>query len=175
MNFIGIDLSLSDTGVCVYEFAENTHHVFSIKTKSNLFDSSRIDDCVSELLEIFMQHLSRDSIVAIEDQLYSAHTQGKSTARAELAGVVKKLIRDEFSCGYYLVPPTSLKKFTCGTSYHIDKVKMKEHVELKYGYTHKNNNIIDAVALAHFGVAIFNKEIVGNFTRNNSRNQLQTP
>jgi len=139
---IGIDLSLSNTGIAILG---NKTETKSIKVKSYKTPIERLIEIKNKILDSIT---GNPLLIVIEDYAYStvyAHKLG------ELGGVVKVAIKEKFSdVNIVLVPPTILKKFVTGKG-NAEKNIMILHIYKKWKREFSDNNQADAFALAKFG------------------------
>lgn len=147
---IGLDLSLTSTGIGVYSLAEDCIYTKSIKTSNKNSYMSRYKEIVNAIQEID-HFLSVGSLFFIEG--YSYGSFGKSSFMSnliELGGIVKY---DLVSRGriYIDVPPTILKKFITGKG-NAKKEDIKLGLYKKYHKEFKNSDEADAYALTIFGL-----------------------
>jgi len=147
---IGLDLSLTSTGVSIYSLAEDSITTESIKTSNKNSYMQRYKIILDRLLEI--DHFTLPcSIYFIEG--YSFGSFGKSSSMSnliELGGIIKYDLtnRERF---YIDVPPTVLKKFVTGKG-NAKKEDIKLALYKKYHKEFKNSDEADAYALTMFGL-----------------------
>lgn len=143
MNIIGLDLSLTDSGV-FYSY-NNTNYQLNIKSKEK--GVTRLIDIKTQLWQELFTKINFDLIV-IEGYGFSTF---KGHSLGELGGVIKVLLKTKFpKTPIILVPPTVLKKFITGKG-NADKSQMLLQIYKKYDKEFNNHNIADAYALFEFG------------------------
>lgn len=155
---IGLDLSLTSTGVAVYSVVDNSDFTRVIKTNNK---NSYMDRYHKILAEIEREILDLNSIVFIEG--YSLGSFSKSTAMSnliELGGIIRASLWKR-NVKYVVVPPTTLKKFLTGKG-NSKKEDIKLNVYKKYGKEFKTSDEADAYGLMALGYAFLcNKTITG--------------
>jgi Holliday junction resolvasome RuvABC endonuclease subunit len=164
---IGLDLSLSGTGICIMEDfdiifqqlvstspqKEKTGKMIIKKGKEveetvvvEFDDMRRIYYIRSQILKAIADHIPihygaiEGPALGVQDKTTSIHTLGK------LAGVVEYLLKFELEIPYYLVSPSTLKKHTTGRGIGKKEMMLKE-VYKKYGLDFNDNNLCDAFCL----------------------------
>jgi Holliday junction resolvasome RuvABC endonuclease subunit len=152
----GVDASLTDTGLSVFDKMGKCHHIGSVKaTRDNDPEWKRIDDIIVhffETLEPFFK-LAPSGIVLIFEGYALSSRLGKSMTRAEITGILKHYCRAQ-DCEVIAVPPTVLKKETTGNG-SASKDAMKARVYNRWGYWTENDNLADAYALGRLGLRHF--------------------
>lgn len=93
---------------------------------------------------------------------FAMNAKGRVCDLAELIGMIKMplLLRFPFDT-VYEVPPTTLKKFTTGYGF-ADKASMADHIENQYGKKFKDDNQVDAFALAALADFVFHEKQEGS-------------
>ena len=149
---VGLDLSLTSTGVCVLPLDDvdtDTPKVLTINTKQR--GVPRLRRIRSLLVESIP---SPDKTRAIFIEGYSMGSRsGKAFDIGELGGVVKVFLKDVGFVDPVLIPPTSLKKFITGKG-NGKKELMREWVYRKFGLGSEifpSNDMVDAYSLCRFG------------------------
>ena len=146
MIYIGIDLSLTSTGICVLK--DKTYEANIIKTK--LKGCARLIYIKDKIEDILLSHFhGRDMLIAIEG--YSYGSVGKMADIGELGGVVKTMIFDN-NFKTIVIPPTSLKKFITGKGNSPKDIMISKTLK-KYNVEFENNNKCDAFGLAQMAKA----------------------
>jgi len=139
MIFIGIDLSLTETGFCVLGGEDQIIRTYKTKLKG----CKRLRYLKDKILGSVMAFNA--DVIAIEGYSFgSKHSHQASIG--ELGGLIKLDI-SEMNIDCIIVPPTSLKKFVTGKGV-ADKQKMQESANRKWGVTLFNDNENDAYCLA---------------------------
>ena len=159
---IGLDLSLTSTGVSVYSISENTIITESIKTSNKNSYMQRYRIILDRITEID-HFIVPAAIYFIEG--YSFGSFGKSSSMSnliELGGIIKYDLtnRERF---YIDVPPTVLKKFVTGKG-NAKKEDIKLALYKKYHKEFKNSDEADAYALTMFGLKYL--ALASNFNNN---------
>jgi crossover junction endodeoxyribonuclease RuvC len=149
MKVMGLDLSLSSTGVVVLESDTwGILHVETIKSKPQEDETARIVMLGGKILQAtqrFLPHLT-----VIEGPAFGMKNTNCIWQLGELAGIVKQyLYLHEFKV--LIVPPTTLKKFITGKG-NAKKDMMMLAVYKKYGVEFADDNQCDAYALARMGI-----------------------
>lgn len=142
--YIGLDLSLTATGVCVIR--EDNTQFFTVKTKPEHYVSpeARFEYIKNEVIR-HLPECPYAAHIAIED--YSYGSVGKSFSKAELHGLIKNAL---FTRGYVFAQysPSSLKKFVSGKG-NAGKDVVIKCVYQHWGHDLTDNNQADACVLAH--------------------------
>jgi len=150
---MGLDLSLVGTGVVVLENGKISHQSL-IKSKPvgdrPTDELKRIRKIVSQIQEVVDEY--RPTVVVIENMAFMARN---TTALTQLAGLnyfVRAMVTD-YGIPFYLVAPTSLKKFiTCNGAAKKDVMLIETFK--RYGVSILNDNECDAYGLAQIGLAL---------------------
>jgi len=155
MKIIGLDLSLSETGLVQIENDKKTHEEL-IRSKPTDYEHLKNKDAreIARILDIldriifFIDVLKTDFVVIEGASLHSFKTRslftlGKLHGLVEMALVKKRI-------DFKIVPPSSLKKFITGKG-NAKKELMLLKVYKKYNEEFDNNNLCDAFALAKYG------------------------
>lgn len=147
MAFIGLDLSLTATGVAVISEASVEHYTLS--PPKGVVGPERLDWFQRKVCDLM--GCIPDG-VAVEGYSYgSQHSQAHKIG--ELGGTVKLLLYQDF-VPTILVPPSCVKKFTTGKG-TAPKGTMIMQVFKRWGIECKDDNQADAVALAKMSEAYF--------------------
>lgn len=145
MNYLGVDLSLTGTGVCVID------DTYLIKYE-NVIKTSSKDNIEKRFLEILTELNRLKDRFEIENVCIEGLSFGsKGQSMLELAGLHYVLRLSLFNCksNYKVVPPTTLKKFVTGKG-NVKKEQMLLQVYKKFGVEFNDNNICDAYCLARY-------------------------
>ena len=160
--FVGLDLSLTGTGMCLMEVDETgklvNMTVKEIKTKPVDFTNSirRVDHISEKVLE-FINSQSVPEMICVEDY-FTGKNPKVIIQLCELGTMVRfKLIKAGLP--FYTASPNSLKKFCLGKGAGGKELIIKG-VYKKYDFDTNSNNIADAVVLAHIAKSV-------SFTKNN--------
>jgi len=158
MIFGGLDIS-TKTGLCILGDIENDspnvlfakeippvyYPKFEYKDLKRAISiaqylSSRLDD-LEQYPDIFL----------IENYAYGNHYT--LATLVEITTLVKNALY-EFNIPFLCIAPTALKKFITGSG-AAEKHQMKKMCNLKYGFTHESDNVVDAYCLARTLVDIY--------------------
>ncbi len=146
MNYVGIDPSLSSTGIVCIDSQHLVKFQRLISTKSVDSEEYRFFQIVEEISKL-LQELQDNVKIAIEG--LSFHSTGRGIL--ELAGlhyIIRDfLYRNKFE--YQVVPPTVLKKFVTGKGNSAKNV-MLLMVFKKWNVEFTDDNICDAYVLARY-------------------------
>jgi crossover junction endodeoxyribonuclease RuvC len=163
---IGLDLSLTSTGISVYNVEDDDITTFTVKTRPTSIMLARYETILSAIRDTdhFVTPRTRYFIEG-----YSIGSFAKSTAMTnliELGGIVRFQL---YKGGreYVDVPPTVLKKFVTGKG-NGKKEDMKLGLYKKYRREFPNSDEADAFALMLMGMGYLNIEsevIKTNFTK----------
>ena len=147
-NFVGIDLSLTSTGL-VFLTGDGMVDSFNIKTKpkngSVTHRIAYIRDQIMNKFDTFSMVEDKPKFVAIEGYAMGIRG-GRSFTIGELGGVVKEHFRQR-GIDVYIVPPNNLKKFISGKGTG-DKDMVRLELYKKYGLELPTNDEVDAAVLA---------------------------
>jgi crossover junction endodeoxyribonuclease RuvC len=139
--FVGVDLSLTETGVVVLDRSFKILHKELIKTISTINIEARILEIRDGVIKFF----NKDSIIYLEGLSFGSRGQ----SMLELAGlhyfVRAHLYQNNHD--FKLIPPTVLKKFITGKG-NCKKELMLLKVYKRFGIEFDNNNLCDAYSLA---------------------------
>lgn len=144
--FMGIDLSLTNTGIVVLDNKAKFIKQLEISTLSKDVIEYRllfIKEEIKNLLNEFS-----DFIIYIEGLSMASRGQGVLQLAALHYFIRVFLYQNEFV--YHVVAPTSLKKFVCTGK--AKKELMLKEVYKKWGFDTDNDNIADAYGLARMSL-----------------------
>jgi len=105
--YIGLDLSLTGTGICVLDEKANIKHISTIKTKARGME--RLNYIANSIDDVLVKYPN----ITVYLEGYSYGSQGKIFEIGELGGVVKLMLYSQ-SITPKIIPPTVLKKFVIG-------------------------------------------------------------
>lgn len=167
---IGIDPSLTGTGVCIVDYPSGTIRYVTTITppeirlalgpKQTLKGVARLVYIRRRVYTIINRMYEKlggveNCMMDIFIEGYAFGAKGRAVfSVAELGGVLRTMLAERFT-SYFDVAPTSLKKFVTGKG-NVKKAVMLEKVFRKYGVGSeilKDDNQVDAYSLAQFGVA----------------------
>jgi len=145
MIIIGIDPSLSSTGICTMD--ETGKLLFTVAINSNHTSMERLCEIKKQIFDVVSSYTHNKRMVFIEG--YSFGSMNGREALGELGGMIRLLL---YECGieYVDVPPTTLKKYVLGVG-KGDKVAMAIGVIKAWGVDFPTTDQTDAFALAMFG------------------------
>jgi len=151
--FVGIDHSLTGTGVVVIDQDGCILEQKLIKTTNDEIEEKRMTYIIDELS--FIPKIVRLKRVYIEGPSFM------STGQAVLQmGALHYLIRIFLyrkKVKYKIIAPGTLKKFTTGSG-AAKKEQMLLHIFKRWGIEFKDNNTADAYCLARFALEDYNNE-----------------
>lgn len=159
MKTLGLDLSLTHTGVCTIEDGKLIES-WSIKSKpvgpkpaDELKRLQTIVDTISERGVVAQSH----DMVVIEGLAFMARN---TTALVQLAGLnyMVRAMLAYMGAPFVIVAPSSLKKFITGKG-NGDKNIMLMEVYKQYGHTFLDDNECDAFCLALIGQAVVDNKM----------------
>lgn len=160
MNFIGIDPSLTGTGiVCLNKEGEivgqeliKTTNKLEIEDRLELIND-RIQDLMDDEYQIrYTDGYKHNVIVYIEGLSFGA----KGDAIMQLAGLhyylrIQLRNKSRSDLNYEIIPPTTLKKFITGKG-NAKKELMLLQVYKRWGVEFTDNNMADAYSLARMAL-----------------------
>ena len=167
--YVGLDISITGTGVVVLDRQLQRVVTECIKTKPQDDWYGRVNNIVSRIFGFIPSPVF--CMVFVEDYAFAA--KGQVFNIAELSGIIKyRMWIDGYR--FLRIPPTSLKKFTTATGTAPKELMMKE-VYKRYNVDFNDNNVADAYALARMGYAItqqvnvpaYQKDAIKNVWKNN--------
>ena len=147
MNFVGLDLSLTSSGLVI--LAEDcsilSQKLISSPTKESI--EYRISYIASQIFSEIKQY--EPHIICIEGLSFSS----SGRAGLDLAGLnfyIRICLFNE-SEKFYVIPPTVLKKFVTGSG-KAKKELMLLKVYKKFGVEFGSSDLADAYCLAKYGI-----------------------
>jgi crossover junction endodeoxyribonuclease RuvC len=163
MNVVGLDLSLTHTGVVILDGKGAILSQSVIRSKpsgdSYLAETLRIIKIAEEAVQRIDEFspVKNPDLVVIENLAFMARNTSALTQLAGLSHLVRTLL-SEFKWPYVLVAPSTLKKFITSKG-NSDKNIMMMEIFKQYGHTFLDDNIADAYGLAAVGLAMLEKPI----------------
>jgi len=149
--FVGLDLSLTGTGVVVLD---NECSVLCAETlKNKLRGMERLAYLREEIHSVVRKYPS--AVYCIEGYAMGSRS-GQAFSIGELGGVIKLLLHTE-NIIPHLVPPTRLKKFIVGGG-RAEKDMILMKVFQRWGWEAKDNNQADAYGLARIAYGLTNPD-----------------
>jgi crossover junction endodeoxyribonuclease RuvC len=157
MVILGLDISLTGTGICVLDTSlskkpnsDNFIYFNTIDTKKQ-FGMQRIEYIRKNINSILDEY--QPDLVVIEGYAYGA--KGRAVFDlGEIGGVVRHLCYSK-GFSYKEVPPTVLKKFVTNNG-KADKEEVMLVLESRYGRIFQDDNQADAMGLCLYGLLILN-------------------
>ena len=157
MNFIGIDPSLTGTGICVYSPSQADQpwaETLRSKPANGLPERfERYHRLVAHVQSVVRQ--AEPAIVCLEG--YSFASKGAmSHDRVEYGSLLRDMLltlSDKHCMSVFEVTPSTLKLFASGKG-SADKVIVAAALVRRYGVEYGNDNEYDAFALARFAACI---------------------
>lgn len=140
MNYIGLDLSLTNSGYMVASEVKLESHGVIKTRKRGIERLQYIYEEISDLIKCYS-----NCIIAIEGYAFSPN-QGRSFSLGELGGIIKLLLYQN-KIKYYVVAPTTLKKFATGSG-RAQKSDIAKEVYKRWGAEFKTEHEVDAFVLA---------------------------
>lgn len=153
MKIIGIDPSLSATGIVVLDENGSLLDAHAIKPKK-LRGMPRLKLIRNHIKELIVRE--DPELILIEG--YSFGSRGRSIFNLGELGGVLRLLFEDLELQYIDVPPTVLKKWVTGKG-NADKEMMLASIEAKYGIKFDDDNIGDAFGLAKMGFELGQPEV----------------
>lgn len=159
MNVVGVDLSLTSTGVTTLT-GDGVVDSYALPTTTKMGDQCRrqtiICEGVWEIVRRFEWLEGSVDLIMVEGYAMGVKS-GQVFSLGELGGV----FRNRFTCAGYqvaVIPPTSVKKFI-GAGGGADKEKVKEALKGNYGIEFPTTDQTDAtcIALAAYHLLLYNK------------------
>jgi crossover junction endodeoxyribonuclease RuvC len=154
--FCGIDPSFSGTGVVILDKQGKVIKEDLIITKK---DPNNIYDIEFRMLEIveklkFLKDYSKIQLTYIEEISFGSRGSGADQLAALNYFIRIFLLQNGFL--FYMVPPTTLKKYITGHGQCKKNLMLKE-VYKKWGVDYEDDNLCDAYALSRFALDNYNK------------------
>lgn len=151
MTFIGLDLSLTASGVVVVDQNGNTLDRILIKPKTK--GGERLDDICYALTEAILKHRPLDVAVESPFSAPSPAVLAVCMQLAELHGAFKlAMYRENIPRPWYVAPGT-LKKYATGSG-KGQKSDVKMAILKKWGMEFKDDNEADAYVLARIAMSM---------------------
>ena len=151
MRFVGIDLSLSSTGVCVLDEDGGLLEPHAIKTKrrgQSMPDRfERYDLLIDSVYDAAIGSDGGYFTVAIEGYSYGNHIKGLGPL-IECGGVLRrKLLLDDCVAGFIEIPPSCVKKWATSKG-NATKQQIILDIACRYGVEFRTDDEADAFCLA---------------------------
>ena len=142
MNFVGLDLSLRETGWAVLDIDGNRKGSGLIKPGNDLRGPRRLAYLLEALTDVVP-----DGACTVAVEGYSMGSRGNTFDIGEWGGLAKWHLYMRGDCVCLLAPPSNLKQFITGSG-NADKPRMVAAVNRLLGTNEKNHNVTDALGLA---------------------------
>ena len=157
---VGIDPSLTSTGIVVLDLDYNQLLIESIITKpeNGWKDRVRRIKEIHRILKDIIFHRLREvgiGIITLEDYSYSSRHQAHQLG--ELGFIFRRTLAEYFPDCTYVVPPKKIKKYITGKG-NASKKKVAEVIEEKYNLKFPSLDLSDACACAIYGLEILSEE-----------------
>lgn len=146
MNIIGIDASLTSTGIVVMN--EKAQVVFNAAIRSKAKGTSRLLDIESILGHAVVQH----QVEKVYMEGYAFGAQASREAMGELGGVIKRWLYIR-KLPVIVIPPSCVKKFACGKG-NAQKDQIRLSVWKKWNFEAPTNDEVDAYVIARMGLIL---------------------
>lgn len=143
--FMGIDPSLSGTGVVLLNDEGEVLDRGSYCSSKDLEHTGRFEE-IAEFVEGFINDWIHAAEFYVMIEAPSFQSKGPTITLAQLNGYIAGRVR-RLTPNVYQLPPMSLKKFFT-MSGKATKTQMQRAASNKYGFDCKDNNQVDAFALA---------------------------
>ena len=140
MTILGIDQSLTSTGICIMN-KEGEFNTLCIKPKMKGMERLMF---IEKQIEQLLLKFKTDLYVVMEG--YSYGSIGRTFELGELGGMIKMLL-NKHGIPYSIVPPTVWKKEIIGKG-NANKDTIKWEIEKKYGLIFKTQDETDSWCMA---------------------------
>ena len=147
MIIIGIDPSLTSTGICITD--ERGKVLLNQAIGSKLSGVKRLLDFKNQLMVFMNIYPLSKKMVFIES--YSFGSVGKRESIAELGGTIRLTLFEQ-NIEFVDVPPTVLKKYVTGKG-NADKIAMGVALQKQFGLEYPTSDQTDAFLLCELGRA----------------------
>jgi len=144
--FLGLDLSLTSSGVVFLDDKGTVKYAKTIKVKSK--GAERLFE-IYEIVRSCCMKL-KPQLVCIEG--YAMGSKYGREAAGELGGVIRMLLYS-LNIPFYIVQPTSLKLFVLGKGVG-EKDQIQMHVYKNWGFEAPDNDTADAFSLSKIAHAV---------------------
>jgi Holliday junction resolvasome RuvABC endonuclease subunit len=149
-SYIGLDLSLTATGFALKCGQNITLETIKTEPKNFLNDLVRIVHIRDTLLKKIPTDVK---LVCVEDFFTPRGPQIGSAIRIAMLGTAVRLALHERKISFFVVSPTSLKKFITGKGVGEKSLILRE-VFRRYGVDAKNDNEADGCTLAFLAESV---------------------
>ena len=149
--FIGLDLSLTSSGVCIIDESYNVIYSARIKTSKK-----RGMERLEYILEKVKESIKNIDAIAIENYSFGVRNSSSLTGLGELGGVIKLMLYKKGK-DYVLASPGQVKKYATGKG-NAKKSLMLMKVFKKYHEEFTNSDECDAYVLARIARDVFSED-----------------
>lgn len=153
MIYIGIDPSLTGTGIVVLDEQGNVLDKGVIRTSPREPIEARLEDIILGVRDMINGNSNADEEchICLEGLSYGS----KSSSMLDLAGL-HHVLRHQIMYSWggiprTIVPPQTLKKWVCGKG-NVKKEQMLLQTYKRWGLEFQDNNICDAYCLARYAM-----------------------
>jgi Holliday junction resolvasome RuvABC endonuclease subunit len=158
--FVGLDLSLTSTGLAILDGNSAICHSFGYalkKSTSNAEKTKRYIDIASSVIHLLRPYESKIHTIVVEEY---AFTQQIAYA-CELGGIIKSQIYLALRKSYVSIPSTTVRKILLGHAKKLPDIKDEVARKLNaLGYSSFSNfDESDALALAYITRKILDKAV----------------
>jgi len=146
-NYLGLDLSLTGTGIVVLDAAGKVIKSSTIKTQfKGMMRLTYIRNQIAGVIDLY-----QPKTICIEGYSMGSRA-GQAFSIGELGGVIKAFL---YEVGYttYLIPPSRLKKFIVGGG-RAEKDMIMMKVYKNWGWEPSDNNVADAYGLCRIAMEL---------------------
>jgi crossover junction endodeoxyribonuclease RuvC len=147
--FMGVDLSLTATGYCIYTSAGLKLHTIKTEKKGGMRLSIICKSLISEIRDF------KPDLISVESPSYGSPFG--AIGMGEIQGAFKMALYEHTERLPIYVAPATLKKFATGSG-RGEKSDVKMSVLEKWGARITDNNQADAYVLAKIAAAAFGAE-----------------
>ena len=157
--FIGLDLSLTNSGICILEGTESKLFQVPTKLKDFTHTEQRVRYIAMEVIRKIKEHIDKSKykqiICGVEDYAMNARV-GKTLDRAEVGGVVKQAIWNLTGKPPFKMNNKTMKVFLTGKG-NVQKSHHLMYAFEKYRIKFPNDDVCDAFVVAKLLQALFRK------------------
>lgn len=154
--YLGIDPSLTGTGVVVLDVSGEVLHERVYSSPAHLTDTKRVSELLHNIFHDVHDYISAPCLAAVEAYSMGSRFQGKMFARAELSGLIRYTIRSQYERPHLFIPPSVLSSFLGippKTKSEQKKRLTAQVANERYDYRNADYNIVDAFVLAKIAEA----------------------
>ena len=150
-SFVGLDLSLTGTGVAVKSGSTISAQTIKTTPKTCVDDLARLNHIIGEIVQRFPKNIG---LICIEDFFtpHNAMQIGAAIKLVMLGTSVRLALYQKYP--FVLVAPQVLKKYVTGKG-NADKSLIVREVYKRWNYEAKNDNEADAIGLVHIAESVY--------------------